>query len=73
MEPYFRYSCSEWGAAGINAINRLQKLKNRVARMKNENILEGFFLQPEGIDFLLIMHAFLSFVFVCTAHCKLII
>ena len=33
MEPYFRCSCPVWGVAGINAINRLQKLQNRVARI----------------------------------------
>ena len=33
MEPYFRYSCPVWGTAGINAINRLQKLQNRAARI----------------------------------------
>ena len=33
VEPYFRYSCPVWGVAGINAINRLQKLQNRVARI----------------------------------------
>ena len=30
VEPYFRYSCPVWGVAGINAINRLQKLQNRI-------------------------------------------
>ena len=33
MEPYLRYSCPVWGVAGINAINRLQKLQNRAARI----------------------------------------
>ena len=33
VEPYFRYSCPVWGVAGINAINRLQKLQNRAARI----------------------------------------
>ena len=33
MEPYLRYSCPVWGAAGINAINRLQKLQNKAARI----------------------------------------
>ena len=33
VEPYFRYSCPVWGDAGINAINRLQKLQNRAARI----------------------------------------
>ena len=33
MESYFRYSCPVWGVAGINAINRLQKLQNRAARI----------------------------------------
>ena len=30
---YFRYSCPVWGVAGINAINRLQKLQSRAARI----------------------------------------
>ena len=30
---HFRYSCPVWGVAGINAINRLQKLQNRAARI----------------------------------------
>ena len=33
VEPYIRYGCPVWGVAGINAINRLQKLHNRAARM----------------------------------------
>ena len=33
VEPYFRYSCPVWGVAGINAINRLQKLQNKAARI----------------------------------------
>ena len=33
VESCFRYSCSVWGAAGINAINELQKLQNRAARI----------------------------------------
>ena len=33
VEPYFRYSCPAWGVAGINAINRLQKLPSRAARI----------------------------------------
>ena len=33
MEQYFRYSCPVWGVAGSNAINRLQKLQNRAARI----------------------------------------
>ena len=32
IEPYIRYGCPVWGVAGINAINRLQKLRNRAAR-----------------------------------------
>ena len=33
MQPYFRYSCPIWRVAGSNAINRLQKLQNRAARI----------------------------------------
>ena len=33
LEPHFRYSCPVWGVAGINAINSLQKLQNRAARI----------------------------------------
>ena len=33
VEPYFRYSCPVWEVADINAINRLQKLQNRAARI----------------------------------------
>ena len=33
VEPYLSYSCPVWGVSGINAINKLQKLKNRAARI----------------------------------------
>ena len=33
VEPYLRYSCPIWGVSGINVINKLQKLLNRVARI----------------------------------------
>ena len=33
VEPYFRYSCPVWGVAGVSAINTLQKLQNRAARI----------------------------------------
>ena len=33
VEPYFRYSCPVWGVPGIYAINKLQKLQNRSARI----------------------------------------
>ena len=33
VEPYLRYSCPVWAVSGINAINKLQKLQNRAARI----------------------------------------
>ena len=33
VKPYFRYSCPVWGVAGVSAINKLQKLQNRAARI----------------------------------------
>ena len=33
MEPYFGYSCPIWSVAGVSAINKLQKLQNRAARI----------------------------------------
>ena len=33
MEPYFGYSCPVWGVSGTNAINMLQTLQNRMARI----------------------------------------
>ena len=33
VKPHFRYCYSVWGCAGLNKINRLQKLQNRVARL----------------------------------------
>ena len=33
VEPYFRCSCPVWGVAGVSAINKLQKLQNRAARI----------------------------------------
>ena len=33
VEPYLRYSCPVWGVSGTNAINKLQKLQNRAARI----------------------------------------
>ena len=33
IEPHFRYCCPVWGAAGITALQKLQKLQNRAARI----------------------------------------
>ena len=33
IEPHFRYCCPVWGAAGITALRKLQKLQNRAARI----------------------------------------
>ena len=44
VEPYFRYSCPVWGAAGINAINRLQKFQNRAARIVTNSAYDAFAL-----------------------------
>ena len=33
VEPYFRYCCSVWGNCGSTAINELQNLQNRAARI----------------------------------------
>ena len=33
VEPYFRYCCPVWGSCGSTAINELQKLQNRAARI----------------------------------------
>ena len=33
MDPHFRYCCPVWGVAGPSAINHLQKIKNRAARI----------------------------------------
>ena len=33
VEPYFRYCCPVWGSCGSTAINELQKLQNRSARI----------------------------------------
>ena len=33
IEPYFRYCCPAWGSCGSTAINELQKLQNRAARI----------------------------------------
>ena len=33
LEPHFRYCCPVWGAAGITALQKLQKLQNRAARI----------------------------------------
>ena len=33
VEPHFRYSCPVWGVTGVSAINKLQKLQNRAARI----------------------------------------
>ena len=33
VEPHFRYCCPVWGAAGITALRKLQKLQNRAARI----------------------------------------
>ena len=33
IEPHFRYCCPIWGAAGITALQKLQKLQNRAARI----------------------------------------
>ena len=41
VEPYFRYSYPVWGVAGINAINRLQKLENTVARIVTNNAYDA--------------------------------
>ena len=37
VEPYFRYCCPVWGSCGSTAINELQKLQNRAARIVNSN------------------------------------
>ena len=33
VEPYFRYCCPVWGNAGVTAIEKLQKLQNRAAKL----------------------------------------
>ena len=33
VEPYFRYCCLVWGVCGIKALDKLQKLQNRAARI----------------------------------------
>ncbi len=33
VEPYFRYCCPVWGVCGITALDKLQKLRNRGARI----------------------------------------
>ena len=33
IEPYFRSCCSVWGVCSTTALNRLQKLQNRAARI----------------------------------------
>ena len=33
IEPHFRYCCPVWGAAGITALRKLQKLQNWAARI----------------------------------------
>ena len=33
FEAHFRYCCPVWGAAGITALQKLQKLQNRAARI----------------------------------------
>ena len=33
VEPYFRYCCPVWGVCGITALDKLQKLQNRAARI----------------------------------------
>ena len=32
-EPYFRYCCPIWGSCGASALDKLQKLQNRGARI----------------------------------------
>ena len=33
VEPYSRYCCQVWGVCGIAALDKLQKLQNRAARI----------------------------------------
>ena len=33
VEPYFRFCCPVWGVCGATALNKLQKLQNRAARI----------------------------------------
>ena len=33
VEPYFRFCCPVWGVCGTTALNKLQKLQNRAARI----------------------------------------
>ena len=33
LEPYFRFCCPVWGVCGTTALNKLQKLQNRAARI----------------------------------------
>ena len=33
IEPYFRYCCPVWGSCGASALDKLQKLQNRPARI----------------------------------------
>ena len=33
VEPYFRYCCPVWGSFGASALDKLQKLQNRAARI----------------------------------------
>ena len=33
VEPYFRYCCPVWGSCGATALDKLQKLQNRAARI----------------------------------------
>ena len=33
IEPYFRYCCPVWGCVGTTIIQKLQKLRNRAARV----------------------------------------
>ena len=33
VEPYFRYCCPVWGSCGVSALDKLEKLQNRAARI----------------------------------------
>ena len=33
VEPYFRFCCPVWGMCGTTALNKLQKIQNRAARI----------------------------------------
>ena len=45
IDPYFRSCCSVWGVCSTTALNRLQKLQNRAARIATSSPYDSS-LQP---------------------------